>query len=191
MMSKQNLLPALILAALYMTIGLAPPAAAIDQDAAFSDEKATADSVFVDTSIAIPTMENEASTIAKTGSISLSWRSRYMGSNTSAHMFEIQEARDSLFDRQEVYYRGPDLATYVSGLASGHYYFRVREWVDSSTVSGWSNPVEVVVEHHSLGFAWLLFAIGGIVFLLTAGVVVHGAREQDGEDESPDEAQEG
>lgn len=186
---KRLLVPTLTLSVLLFVIGLAPPVTAIEQDAPLSEDEATADSVIIDTLIAIPVMENEVSTVARTGSIAMSWHSEHDGSDVSAYMFEIQEARDSLFKEYEIYYQGPDLATYVSGLASGHYYFRVREWVDSTTASRWSDPIEVIVEHHSLGFAWLLFAIGGVVFVLTAGVVIHGAREQDGVDDESSERQ--
>jgi len=89
--------------------------------------------------------------------------------------FQLQWATHDDFSDADDYYRGPDLATYISGLANGNYYFRLREVRAGSGRSDWSVPVKVVVEHHSLNLAFTLFGIGGLVFALTLLVVLRGA----------------
>jgi hypothetical protein len=64
------------------------------------------------------------------------------------------------------------MASVISGLENGHYYFRVR-----GDGEDWSPPLEVVVVQQSLRLAFILFSIGGLVFILTVYVVVKGARD--------------
>jgi hypothetical protein len=66
-------------------------------------------------------------------------------------------------------YHGPDRASFISGLNNGTYYYRVK-----SEDSDWSKTLVVEVKHHSLRLAMILFAVGGVVFLLTVAVVVEG-----------------
>ncbi len=89
--------------------------------------------------------------------------------------FQLQWATHDDFSDADDYYRGPDLATYISGLANGNYYFRLREVRSGGPLSDWSGPVKVIVEHHSLHLAFTLFGIGGLVFVLTLLVVLRGA----------------
>jgi hypothetical protein len=89
-----------------------------------------------------------------------------------SQVFELQRSSASEFTDPTTIYRGPDMASVISGLENGHYYFRVR-----GEGEDWSPPLEVVVVHQSLRLAFVLFAIGGLVFILTVSVVVKGARE--------------
>ena len=104
-------------------------------------------------------------------------------------MFELQRTEHDDFSDAKKYYRGPDRATYISGLSDGNYYFRLREVNEARAVSGWSAPVTVVVEHHSLTLAFTLFGIGGFVFALTVLVVLRGAARTADPDESDGAAQ--
>lgn len=126
-----------------------------------------------------PVMENDAYNLVNSGSIKLSWRSAKEVSNDVTREFELQYAEDSLFQSVELQYRGPDMATYISGLPGGTYFYRVREFHDNSAPSDWSKTVVVDVEHHSLSLAFVLFGVGGVVFSLTVGIVVRGAAKTD------------
>lgn len=133
-----------------------------------------------------PAIENDSTNYTNSGSIKLSWHSQAHDRDTAIASFELERAQDPDFKDARSYYRGPDLATYISGLSNGRYYFRIREVHGEQVLSGWSAPVEVVVEHHSLHLAFTLFGIGGLVFAATVFVVLRGARHtRDQEDEEP------
>ena len=88
--------------------------------------------------------------------------------------FDLQRATKKDFSGARTFYRGPDRATYISGLSDGTYYYRIREIRPDGLSSMWSPPVEVIVEHHSLNLAFTLFGIGAVVFVMTVFVVVRG-----------------
>lgn len=92
-------------------------------------------------------------------------------------VFELQQATREDFSDARALYRGPDMASVVSGLEDGTYYYRVRAAVaetDADEVGPWSDPEVLVVEHHPLQLAILLMIVGGLVFAATVAVVIHG-----------------
>ncbi len=101
---------------------------------------------------------------SNSGHVRLVWKSE------GDTLFVLQQAPDSSFLHAKTIYEGPDLASFVSGLRNGNYYFRVRGEDDQ-----WSDVVHLHVQHQSLELAFTLFGIGGIVFLLTVFVVLKGA----------------
>lgn len=135
--------------------------------------------------ISAPVIENDSSNFTSSGSIKLSWRSEATDTDAENAEFTLERATQADFSDAKLYYHGPDLATYISGLANGRYYFRIREIGKSGMESAWSPPVEVVVEHHSLSLAFALFGIGGLVFILTVLVVLRGASRTADPDDSP------
>lgn len=92
--------------------------------------------------------------------------------------YELQEAPDSGFEDPRTIYRGQDRATTMSGRDNGEYHYRVRAELAETGTTEWSEPVNVTVAHHSLMNAWLLFSLGGLVFLATVGVIVAGTRKE-------------
>ncbi len=102
------------------------------------------------------------------GYIGLSWDSEAEGG-----IFELQESTSVDFESYRVVYKGPDLATFVSGLENGQYFYRVRR-----NDGAWSSPIELQVKHHTLQLAFSLFGLGALVFVLTAWVIIKGTREQ-------------
>ena len=133
----------------------------------------------VDTAL-ITRFELEPVNSTNSGSIGLSWRLADEDMSLDGVIFELEEASDSLFATQRDRYIGPDLATYLSGLENGSYYFRVRAVTqEPPTVGPWSDPILIEVEHHSLRLAMSLFIIGGVVFLATVVVVVHGTKTKE------------
>ncbi len=94
-------------------------------------------------------------------------------------VFELQQAQDAAFTEPVTIYEGRDLASVVSGLAEGEYYFRVRgRTADGSVVSDWSEARIMSVEYPAydlfLGgkLLWWLLGAGLLVFILTVGFLV-------------------
>lgn len=109
------------------------------------------------------------------GYLKLSWEPGYGVTDGRGLHFEVQRASSRDFDATRTIYRGPDRATFRSGLRNGNYYYRVRSLQpESGEFSAWSEVLTVRVAHHSLPLALWLFALGALVFLLTVAVIVHG-----------------
>ena len=110
-------------------------------------------------------LTTERGGVSNDGRIKLIWTA----SGDSA-TYETQQATDSAFAYPKIIYQGSDRASFISGLENGTYYYRVR-----SENSAWSKTLTVTVQHHSLKLAWVLFALGAVVFLLTVWVVIKGS----------------
>ena len=75
---------------------------------------------------------------------------------------------------------GADQTSFLSGLANGDYYFRVRaREAEVETWGPWSGSLSLVCEHHSLTLAWTLFASGGLLFMIVVIFVGVNARSLD------------
>ena len=114
---------------------------------------------------AIPKLSLERENFSDDGHITIQWEMP-----AADAIVEVQQAEKSDFSDAEIIYSGPDNATFISGLANGVYFYRIRK------LNGeWSEPVAVTVQHHSLSLAFTLFGLGAVVFLLTVIIVVKGA----------------
>jgi hypothetical protein len=121
----------------------------------------------------------EAEQIASAGYYSLVWTSPAGPTMDESPVYELVESTDAAFTDATVQYRGPDLATTISGRPNGTYYYRVRRTDQPSTTGpSWSNVHRVVVEHHSIGRAVTFLIIGGLVFAATLVVVLWGNRAE-------------
>ncbi|MFS8615315.1 MAG: hypothetical protein FWJ85_00720 [Solitalea sp.] len=107
--------------------------------------------------------------VSTDGHVRLEWESP---GALPGDLYQVQQAGDRSFGKPKIIYQGPDRATFVSGLENGTYYFRVR-----APQQDWSNVLELTVAHHSLALTYTLLGLGGIVFLCTAGMVLHGVRK--------------
>lgn len=89
--------------------------------------------------------------------------------------FELEESDVPSFRESRTRYRGPDRASFVSGLPEGTTWFRVRARVDDRP-GPWSEPVEIVVTYASGATLFRLLSLGAIVFLATVVTVAIGHR---------------
>lgn len=135
-----------------------------------------------DARLPVPTFDITLDHNTRSGTVHLFWSVDTLRSLPGGINFELVQAADSMFADGRVRYVGPDMATYISGLKDGEYYFRVRTVnADRSDASEWSGTVVVSVEHHSLTLALSLAGLGGLVFLLTVVVVVWGTKASERE----------
>lgn len=114
-----------------------------------------------------PAFATEKELHSDTGYVALSWESK------EHRIIALQQSTTPQFGDAATLYQGKNRSFFLSGLRDGTYYFRLRG--DSG---GWSDPLRVQVEHHPLEKAWLLFALGMLVFVLTAGAIVRGATHE-------------
>lgn len=117
-------------------------------------------------------MLGDARLESQAGSSSLTWRAEHTSGPEPT--YELQRSREPTFKDPKTLYRGPDQGRFVSGLLDGSYYFRVRARQGDAAWSDWSKPQELVVTHWSRTRALSLMAIGALVFIATAFVVLRG-----------------
>lgn len=123
-----------------------------------------------------PYFDSSVPVYSKSGYLKLSWDFEYHSDVT----YEINQSKDSSFKHYKINYKGPDLAIFESGLPNGDYYYRVRaNFKKDGGHSGWSQPLKVTVEHHSLKLALILFSIGFVVFASTVILILYGNMKLD------------
>jgi len=126
----------------------------------------------------VPEFEKSFSTTSNAGHVKLIWMVNDGQSPDDHIYFELQRATDPKFETAKTLYKGPDLASFLSGMPDGKFYFRVRSLTEGEDqVSDWSETLVINVEHQSLQLAFNLFGIGAVVFLATVAVVVIGNRK--------------
>jgi hypothetical protein len=87
----------------------------------------------------------------------------------------VQEAATPDFLSPRVAYRGSDNARVMSGKPDGDWYYRART---AGSESDYGQVLKVTVQHHPVGRAFAFFSLGAVVFLVTLGVIVNGARSE-------------
>lgn len=112
-----------------------------------------------------PVLKLSSDNVSNSGHTRVEWKT-----NGEGVAVELQQADNDQFQDARTVYRGHDHATFISGLDNGTYYYRVR-YIDGV----WSDTVKLEVNHHSLQLAFILLALGAIVFGLTVFIVVKGA----------------
>ena len=100
-----------------------------------------------------------------------------MPTQDASLQYLLQESSESGFHDAVTLYQGPDRATVLSGRGDGLRYYRVRAIKGDQPLSQWSETLSVETRHHPLLRALIFFAIGAIVFVLTAAVILRGSRE--------------
>lgn len=93
--------------------------------------------------------------------------------------FQLQEASEPDFSDAVVRYEGSERQSFISGLANGDYFFRVRGRPASDVPwSDWSEVKTLQVVHHSRTFAMTMFGVGSVVFLAIVLTIWRGNRVQ-------------
>jgi len=118
-------------------------------------------------SVAGPQLDSDT-TLSTAGYFRLTWR------DVPGAEYELQQAQSDNFNDARTLYHGRDQASVISGLANGHYYYRI-----GNTATGqWSEPLEIEVKHHTLTRAFGFFTLGAVMFLATLGVLISGTRRR-------------
>ncbi|GAA0549763.1 fibronectin type III domain-containing protein [Chitinophaga japonensis] len=117
----------------------------------------------------IPELRPATGPVSRDGHVKLIWQ--YNGGHPG-NVYELQQAKNATFNDAHTIYRGPDLASFVSGLESDTYYYRVR-----LNGHSWSETVRIEVLHHSMRLTLILMVVGAVVFLLTAWIIIKGANQ--------------
>lgn len=89
-------------------------------------------------------------------------------------VFELQESASQAFDTARTLYRGPDLASVLSGRSDGERYYRVRAALPGQAPGPWSQALAVLTQHHPMSRALGFFVLGAVVFALTLALVLVG-----------------
>jgi hypothetical protein len=95
-------------------------------------------------------------------------------------LYQLQRDDESrAFSEATTVYRGKDAASFVSGLSEGKHHYRVRIInAKGQKVSPWSQSKTVIVDYHSWTLTWILFATGGIIFLILVTLLILGSRKE-------------
>jgi hypothetical protein len=121
----------------------------------------------------IPEFEGKIMRKSKDGHIRLSWKD-VKGADEG--IFELERASTPVFLDSQPIYEGPDMASFISGIPDGDYYFRVRKKTEDYT-SDWSKTLHLEVKHHNIQKAFVLAGLGAVVVLATVLVIVVGNKE--------------
>lgn len=105
----------------------------------------------------------ELNPVSDTGYYLLSWDHPQEG------VIELQQSLMFDFKEAETLYSGHNDSFFLSGLQNGTYYYRIK--ADNGV---WSDALTLQVKHHSFEKAWLLFAIGIMVFGSIVWVIIRG-----------------
>lgn len=84
----------------------------------------------------------------------------------------LEMAREADFRDARELYKGPNRSSFVTGLADGDYYLRLRAGTGEE-----SRPLRLTVAHHPLAQALWLAAMGAAIFLAVVAVILRGARD--------------
>ena len=120
---------------------------------------------------AAPKIELHSDTLLATaGYYQLTWSWPDAPADINYILEEIASTKKSKHS-QDMYY-GPDLASVISGKPNGTYQYLVSAIGPNQRILAQSNPLEVVVAHHSLLRAIFIFLLGAVVFIAILVVVL-------------------
>ena len=118
----------------------------------------------------------ESSHLADEGNVLLEWKLPEGSPASVPFQFQLEQSLQPDFTESTLRYEGADQATFVTGLAEGNYYYRVRAVSGSEGSGSWSKVVEVNVEFVSTTLVVTLFSIGMVVFVMTVVSILKGHR---------------
>lgn len=118
--------------------------------------------------------------LSTAGYFQLSWSDQAIASDSaSAALADVilQQSQTPSFDTTTQWQVTGDQQFSISGLESGHYFYRVGMPAEPIM---WSNIVEVEVAHHSLSRAFALFALGAVLFFALIVVICFNRHPHNG-----------
>jgi hypothetical protein len=118
-----------------------------------------------------------------TGHIDLVWAAQGASSDTPP-AFELQGARSSDFAEAITYYSGLDNRSFISGLAEGAYFFRVRPLDAEARPGEWSPVLALEVDYVERWQVYLLMLIGLLCLAATITIIVLGSLRSKGASQS-------
>ncbi len=118
----------------------------------------------------------ESHFLADEGKVLLEWELPDNPPATAPFEFQLEQSVQPDFAESALRYEGADRATFVTGLAKGNYYYRVRAVTGSEGSGSWSKVVEVNVEFVSTTLVVTLFSVGMVVFVMTVVSILKGHR---------------
>jgi len=112
-----------------------------------------------------------------TGHVDLIWSVRPDSAPEPA-AYELQGAGDKRFSKPKRYYSGKDSRSFLSGLAGGTHYFRVRSLSSLKEDAGagaWSEVLAVEVDYVDSWKVFTLMAVGLVCLLATVLIIIRGS----------------
>lgn len=120
-----------------------------------------------------------AALVNTTGHIDLIWAVQ-PGSDQPVPAFELEGARSDDFAEPIDYYSGLDERTFLSGLAEGAYFFRVRALDTEARPGEWSEVLALEVKYVARWQVYLLMLIGLLCLTATVFIIIRGSFRTEG-----------
>ena len=89
-------------------------------------------------------------------------------------IFQLEQSNKGDFMSAKTAYEGTDSSTFISGLAGGTYFFRVRSLGDNDKPLPWSDIIQVNVKYVSPRVVTILLIVGVVVLVTTVTAVIKG-----------------
>ncbi|MFW6218027.1 MAG: hypothetical protein ACOC4K_03430 [Verrucomicrobiota bacterium] len=89
--------------------------------------------------------------------------------------FELQGAGDPDFEDARTYYQGADERSFLSGLAGGDYFFRIRTLGEDGAAGPWSETLAMEVRYVHVSRVQLLMILGAVCLAATLAIILGGS----------------
>ena len=111
---------------------------------------------------------------ADEGHLTLAWEHSGGSRGALQSVFQLEQGDEMNFTSAKIAYQGTDNSTFISGLAGGTYFFRVRSLRESVGPGPWSEIMQVNVSYVSPKLVAILFFVGVTVLITTVGAILKG-----------------
>ena len=112
---------------------------------------------------------------ANEGHLMLSWDGSDDGRGDVAQsIFQLEQDDKADFSSARTAYKGTDNSTFISGLAKGTYYFRVRGVSKIHEPLPWSDTIQINVNYVSPRLVTTLLIVGVAVLVATVVAILRG-----------------
>ena len=111
---------------------------------------------------------------ANEGHVMISWKNSDESGNEIQSVFQLEQGETVGFRSAKIAYHGTDNSTFISGLAGGTYFFRVRSFNDTVKPLPWSDTIQVNVNYASPKLVTILLLVGVVVLIATITAILKG-----------------